>query len=201
NVYQLVSGYDHDEFRPQLPASRELAVVLLLDALRERMIDETIMTMQETLTAAPFADVAADRWSAPKLHFAQQVGIIAGDNSGRFFPEAELGRAQLMAIAYQALSYGVLQDFGRAISLDQIFNSAMVETYNFVDVPNDHWAAGIMPIMSILGLAEPQDFTQPDRFAPDAIARRDYTVATAVHMIQLMYTAMPEAVGSDTSTS
>ncbi|MEM6838227.1 MAG: S-layer homology domain-containing protein [Cyanobacteria bacterium P01_C01_bin.120] len=201
NIYRLVSGYDNGEFRPQLPASRELAVVLLLDALRARILNKNLIVIPETLTTAPFADVAVNRWSAPKLAFAKQAGIIAGDRSGRFFPDAALGRAQLMAIAYQALSYGVTQDFGRSISLDQIFNSTMVETYNFVDVPNDHWVAGIMPIVSILGLAEPQDLAQGDRFAPDAITRRDYTVATAVHMIQLMYTATPEPVGLESSTA
>ena len=194
NQYGIVSGFSDGTLRPTAPVSREQAVSMLIDALRERIIYESAVDIPATLTAPPFVDVPVDRWSAPKLYFAKQAGIIVGDATGRFFPEASVGRAQLMAIAYQALGFGVWQDFGRQISLDQVFNTHMVNTYNFVDIPDDHWAASIMPVMSILGLAQPQDLAAPERFAPNAIAQRDYTVATAVHMVQLMYTDTPTPV-------
>lgn len=194
NQYQLVSGFVDGTFRPHNSVTREQAVVILLDALRERLINESVITLPDQLTERPFVDVAVDRWSAPKLAFAKQAGIVAGDASGAFAPEAPVSRAQLMAIAHQALAYGVWQDFGRHSALDQIFKTGMVDTYNFVDIPNNHWAANILPVMSVLGLAHPQDFAKPNIFAPDAPAKRDYAVAIAVQMVQLMYTDMPNPV-------
>jgi len=194
NQYGIVKGFSDGTFRPTAPVSREQAVSMLIDALRERIIYESAVDIPITVTEPPFADVPVDRWSAPKIHFAKQAGIIAGDASGRFFPEASIGRAQLMAIAYQALSFGVWQDFGRQMALDQIFNTDVVETSNFVDIPNDYWAASMMLVMSVLGLAQPQSLDKPEQFAPNAIAQRDYTVATAVHMVQLMYTDMPTPI-------
>jgi len=194
NQYGIVKGFSDGTFRPGAPVSREQAVSMLIDALRERIIYESVVDIPVSLTTPPFVDVPGNRWSAPKIHFAKQAGIIAGDESGRFFPEASIGRAQLMAIAYQALAFGIRQDFGREIALDQIFNTDVVNTYNFVDIPNDHWAAGMMSVMSVLGLAQPAELSEPNRFAPNAIAHRDYTVATAVHMVQLMYTDMPTPI-------
>ncbi|NEQ44061.1 MAG: S-layer homology domain-containing protein [Leptolyngbya sp. SIOISBB] len=191
NQYQLVSGFVDGTFRPQNPVTREQAVVILLAALQERLVNEDSLVVPASLQEPPFVDVPVDRWSAPKLQLAKQIGMVAGNALGYFAPEAVMSRAQLMAIAHQALAYGVWQDFGRRTALDQIFNTDMVSTYNFVDVPNNHWAANVMTVMSVLGLAQPQALAQPEIFAPDAAAHRDYTVATAVRMVQLMYTEMP----------
>jgi hypothetical protein len=194
NQYQLVSGFVDGTFRPQSVITREQAVVILLDALRERIVNEAILVVPATVDQPPFLDVPVNRWSAPKLQLAKQIGMVAGNALGYFMPEDPVSRAQLMVMAHQALAYGVWQDFGRRPTLDQIFNTDMVKTYNFVDIPSNHWAAEVMAVTSVLGLAEPPDLTQPDRFAPDAPAQRDYTVATAVRMVQLMYTAMPNPV-------
>ncbi|WP_204139411.1 S-layer homology domain-containing protein [Halomicronema sp. CCY15110] len=194
NQYQLVKGFVDGTFRPRSVITREQVVVILLDALRERIVNETILIVPATLTAPPFRDVPTNRWSAPKLQLAKQIGMVAGNASGYFLPEDPVSRAQLMVMAHQALAYGVWQDFGRRPTLDRIFNTEMVKTYNFVDIPSNHWAAEVMAVTSVLGLAEPPDRTQPDRFAPDAAAQRDYTVATAVRMVQLMYTDMPNPV-------
>lgn len=191
NQYQLVSGFGDGTFRPQSPVTREQAVVMLLAALRERLVNEDILVVPTALNEPPFIDVASDRWSAPQLHLAKQIGMVAGNALGYFAPETVMTRAELMAIAHQALAYGVWQDFGRHPALDQIFNTNMVSTYNFVDIPNNHWAANVMTVMSVLGLAQPQALAQPEFFAPNAPAQRDYAVATAVRMVQLMYTAMP----------
>lgn len=191
--YKLVSGYEDGTFRPNSPISREQAVSILIDALQQRVANKGAVVIPDSLMQPPFSDVSIERWSAPKLYFAKQAGIIAGDEAGRFYPEAQLGRAQLMAIAYQALAYAVWADFGSQISLDTIFEpGGAIDTYSFDDIPDSHWAAGIMPVMSILGLAQPADFDEPTKFAPDSLAHRDYTVATGVHMLQLMYTRIPE---------
>jgi hypothetical protein len=192
NPYQLVAGYEDGTFKPSAPVSREQAVTIIIDALRQRLANKQAVVIPDELTQPPFTDVASDRWSATRLYFAKQAGIIAGDKNGRFFPAEQLGRAQLMAIVYQALSYAVWADFGRQIALDRIFTPGTVDTYSFDDIPNNHWAVGIMPTMSILGLALPLDPEAPEKFAPDKLAQRDYTVATAVHMIQLAYTETPQ---------
>ncbi|RZM76039.1 S-layer homology domain-containing protein [Leptolyngbya iicbica] len=194
NQYQLVKGFVDGTFRPQSVITREQAVVILLDALRERIVNETVLVVPATVEQPPFLDVPTNRWSAPKLQLAKQIGMVAGNALGYFMPEDPVSRAQLMVMAHQALAYGVWQDFGRRPSLDQIFNTDMVNTYNFVDIPSNHWAAEVMEVTSVLGLAEPPDVNQPTRFAPDAPAQRDYTVATAVRMVQLMYTDMPNPI-------
>lgn len=193
--YQMIKGYEDGTFRPNAPVNREQALSILIDALQQRVANKGAIVVPDGLTQPPFSDVPLDRWSAPKLYFAKQAGIIAGDDTRRFFPEAQLGRAQLMAITYQALAYAVWADFGEHKPLDQIFDPGVVDRYSFKDIPNDHWAAGLLPIMGILGLAQPLDPAEPTQFAPDALARRDYTVATGVHMLQLMYTETPQPVG------
>lgn len=188
NQYKLVAGYEDGSFKPTSPVSREQAVAMLVDALKQKIVDKEMLTIPDYLTQPPFTDVDINRWSAPRLYLAKQIGMISGDDLGRFNPEAPLSRAQLMAMTYQALNYGIWADFGPTNQpIEQVFTQDPNHTYTFSDVPSDHWAARMVTPMGTIGLALPFNPAVLTQFSPDTAAYRDYTVATAVNMIAAPY--------------
>lgn len=193
NQYKIVSGYDDSSFKPASPVNREQAVAMIVDALKYKVANPDAIVIPDHLTQPPFSDVDINRWSAPKLYFARQVGLISGDDLGRFNPEAQLSRAQLMAILNKALDYAVWADFNQQqLALSDITKTDGVTPHQFTDVPSTHWASTMIDQMNLIGLTEPISPDRPNRFEPDTPAHRDFTVATAVHMIETPYTQTVE---------
>ena len=58
-----------------------------------------------TATIAPYADVAANRWSAGAIAYCTDAGIIAGDGNGRFNPTAPVLGTQFAKMLLVALGY------------------------------------------------------------------------------------------------
>ncbi len=58
-----------------------------------------------TATIAPYADVAANRWSAGAIAYCTDAGIIAGDGNGRFNPTAPVLGTQFAKMMLVALGY------------------------------------------------------------------------------------------------
>ena len=58
-----------------------------------------------TTPSAPFADVAADRWSAGSIAYAVSQGIIAGVGNNQFNPTGELTNAAFAKMLLTALGY------------------------------------------------------------------------------------------------
>ncbi|HIK46163.1 MAG TPA: S-layer homology domain-containing protein [Leptolyngbyaceae cyanobacterium M65_K2018_010] len=186
NQYKLVAGYEDGSFKPNSPVSREQAVALLVDALRQKVVNKTAILLPDHLTQPPFADVDLNRWSAPRLYFARRAGIVAGDDRGRFNPEAPVSRAQLIAMTHQALRYALWVDFGKTtVPIAQLM--APATPYRFEDVPDHHWAAALIQTLATIGLALPRDQAAATIFSPDTPAYRDYTVATVVGFLEAPY--------------
>jgi hypothetical protein len=198
NTYHLVSGYEDGSFKPAVPATREQAVAMLVDALAQKVANKEVVKVPDHLTQPPFRDVDINRWSAPRIHFAKQVGIISGDGQGRFNPEAQLSRAQLIAMADQTLRYAIWADLGKSnIPLTEVMAVAGDQAFEFTDIPSTHWGLNAITEMGAVGLAMPQQLDRPDQFAPNSASRRDFTVATCVRLVQAPYsdaTAAPPEV-------
>jgi hypothetical protein len=187
NQYKLVAGYEDGSFKPSSPVSREQAVALVVDALKQKVVNPTAVMVPDHLTQPPFSDVDINRWSAPRLYFARRAGLVAGDDRQRFNPEAPVSRAQLVAIAHQALRYAIWADFGKTtVPIDQVL--APSTAYRFEDIPDGHWAAPLIQTMAAVGLALPLEVASPSAFSPDTMAYRDYTVATVVRWLEAAYT-------------
>jgi len=198
NTYKIVSGYEDHRFRPTAAISREQAVVILVDALARKVRHADAVVIPDELTQPPFVDVPRDRWSAAKLHFAKQAGLISGDDLDQFRPQAALSRAQLMAIVSQTLHYALWADFQVAdpVLTDYVAASA---PYEFQDLGDETapsaWAIPLIDQMNALGLATPLNPEVPTVFGPEVPANRDYTVALAVRLIELPYTQDGTAEG------
>jgi hypothetical protein len=188
HTYQLVTGYEDGTFKPTSPLSREQAVSLVVDALKQKVQQPGAVTLPDHLTQPPFTDVNINRWSAPKLYFAKQANIIVGNDLGQFQPEAPLTRAQLAAIIHQALRYAIRSDFDKTtVPFDQVLSVNADQVRQFTDLPDQHWATPMVQALGAVGLALPKDPDNPDQFGPDTLAYRDYAVATVVAMLATPY--------------
>lgn len=58
-----------------------------------------------TATVAPFADVAANRWSAGAIAYCKEMGYISGVGNNKFDPAGELTGLQFAKIMLTALGY------------------------------------------------------------------------------------------------
>lgn len=187
NQYSLVAGYEDGRFKPTVPATREQAVAMLVDALKQKVTNPDAVSIPDHLIQPPFKDVDMNRWSATRIYFAKQAGIVAGDDLGRFNPEAQISRAQLVAMADKTLRYAIQADLKQtSVDLEQVIQP-LEQTYTFIDIPDTHWGKTMITEMGTVGLAIPLKAESPDKFSPDAPALRDYSVATCVRLIQASY--------------
>jgi hypothetical protein len=188
NTYHLVAGYEDGTFRPEAPTTREQAVVMLVDSLAKKVVNEDAIQVPDRLTQPPFKDVDINRWSATKIYFAKQAGIISGDDLGRFNPEAQLSRAQLIAMADQALRFAIWTDLRQNnMPLNQVIAMDEVESFQYDDIPETHWGLTAITEMGNVGLALPLKAAEPTKFSPNTTAQRDFTVATCVRLIEAPY--------------
>jgi len=188
NAYHLIAGYEDGTFRPQAPTTREQAVAMLVDALGEKVVNADAIQVPDHLTQPPFKDVDINRWSATKIYFAKQAGIISGDDMDRFNPEAQLSRAQLIAMADQALRFAIWTDLRQNnMPLDQVMAMEDIEAFTYDDIPDTHWGLTAITEMGNVGLALPLKATEPTKFSPNTTAQRDFTVATCVRLIEAPY--------------
>jgi hypothetical protein len=188
NTYRLVAGYEDGSFKPGGPTTREQAVAMLVDALGSKVNNPEAVQVPDHLAQPPFVDVDINRWSATKIYFAKRAGIISGDDLGRFNPEAQLSRAQLVAMADQTLRYAIWSDLGQNnMPLDQVMALEDVEQFTFDDIPTSHWGLAAITEMGKVGLALPLKSDEPSKFSPNTMASRDFTVATCVRLIEAPY--------------
>ena len=89
----LVAGQQDGTFSPERPVTREEAASIVVEALGTKGLATAV-----AVTAAPFPDVAVDRWSAEKITILKNAGIVTGDPSGNYRPTDTVTRAELMSM-------------------------------------------------------------------------------------------------------
>ncbi len=100
----VIKGFDDGTFKPDLEITREQFTKILY----------SIMTGSDNADMyrgqSPFPDVDEERWSAPYINWAKNLGIVHGDDTGDFSPErnvtfAEASKMFVTAIGYDAKNY------------------------------------------------------------------------------------------------
>ena len=96
----VLEGGDKGDFQPNSILTREQAAKIICYLLLGEESAEKLAT-----NSAVFNDVAADRWSAPFIGYCVNLGILAGDGNGNFFPEGKLTGAAFAKMLLVALGY------------------------------------------------------------------------------------------------
>ena len=96
----VLQGGDKGDFQPNSILTREQAAKIICYMLLGEEAADKLST-----NSAVFNDVAADRWSAPFIGYCVNLGILAGDGNGNFFPEGKLTGAAFAKMLLVALGY------------------------------------------------------------------------------------------------
>ena len=98
----VLEGNEKGDFMPDQVLTREQAAKIITYMVMGPENAEKLGT-----SGTQFSDVAADRWSAPYIAYCANMGILAGDGTGKFNPEGELtghafAKMLLVALGYDA---------------------------------------------------------------------------------------------------
>ena len=96
----VLEGGNKGDFQPNSILTREQAAKIICYMLLGTENAEKLVT-----SGAVFNDVAANRWSAPFIGYCVNLGILAGDGNGNFFPEGKLTGAAFAKMLLVALGY------------------------------------------------------------------------------------------------
>ena len=188
----VISGFPEDgTFRPTAPLTREQAVSVVMETARKVLPTSALANLPQSVSNAPFSDVAANRWSAVKIQQAKQLGIVTGDfGTGRFRPTDNVSRAELMAMTSKLALVRANAGAGDATSTSPVPGRDQAggiipnvsNPPNFTDI-SGHWGeATIRQMAAFCAIATPLNETGTS-FAPNTNALRDYTAAVAVRAI------------------
>lgn len=102
NAIGVLEGNEKGDFMPDQVLTREQAAKIITYMLMGPENAEKLGA-----SGTKFSDVAADRWSAPYIAYCANMGILAGDGTGKFNPEGELtghafAKMLLVALGYDA---------------------------------------------------------------------------------------------------
>lgn len=96
----IFNGGDGNNFNPDATLNREQAAKIITYMLVGQEKADKL-----TASIAPYADVAANRWSAGAIAYCTNEGILAGDGNGRFNPTAPVLGTQFAKMLLVALGY------------------------------------------------------------------------------------------------
>ncbi|MCX6097086.1 MAG: S-layer homology domain-containing protein, partial [Caldiserica bacterium] len=146
--HTFLVGYPDGMFKPERNVSRAEVATALSRALG----------LGWSSTTPSFPDVPATHWAAGYIQIMVDEGIMEGDVSGTFRPDAFITRAEAAAVLLRMLK---VEPFHNLLSS------------SFSDVPATHWALGYIESMQKYGLIT----GYPDgTYKPDAhILRSEFT--------------------------
>ena len=119
-------GYPDGTFKPDRNVSRAEVAAALTRALG----------LGWSNTAPSYPDVPATHWAAGDIQIMKAEGIMIGDTSGTFRPDAPITRAEAAAALLRMLKIAPIQNLP--------FSA-------FPDVPVTYWAAGYISAMQMKG--------------------------------------------------
>ena len=96
----VLEGGDKGDFQPNSILTREQAAKIICYLLLGEEAAEKLTT-----NYAIFSDVPANRWSAPYISYCVNLGILAGDGNGHFFPEGKLTGVAFAKMLLVCLGY------------------------------------------------------------------------------------------------
>ena len=96
----VLEGGDKGDFQPNSILTREQAAKIICYMLLGEEAAEKLTTNYSI-----FSDVPANRWSAPYISYCVNLGILAGDGHGNFYPEGKLTGVAFAKMLMVALGY------------------------------------------------------------------------------------------------
>lgn len=130
-----IYGYPDGTFGPSRSMTRSEAAAIFARLLAERKGD----TISET-ARTKFTDIPANAWYSGYVKYLTGYGIVTGSGDNKFSPNAEITRAEVVAMAVRFFE---VYDGG---------NAAIMEQYaEFNDVSEGYWAAEYIKDAAIHG--------------------------------------------------
>lgn len=174
-TYGLVAGKDDGGFHPQDSLTRAELCQLVAVALNCDM----------PANQSPFSDVAEDAWYAPAVTALSNRGLVKGDGSGRFHPEAEVSHQEFFAVMGRLFAW---LNCGVGETLDSVPKGQLalktLQRY-------DSWAKAPTWLLSY-GM-ENEDYVpvnllwdEPEEIDPRAATTRDEAAAVLYQMLRYL---------------
>lgn len=111
SMMDIITGYDHSEFKPENSVTRAEAATMITKALNLKPVSGTV-----------FNDVSGSHWASGYINAVAKADIVNGRGSGNYAPNEKITRAEISAL------------LTRAFALKASSGSA-----SFHDI-NGHWA-------------------------------------------------------------
>ena len=170
----FIAGFEDNTFRPRTPLTREQLVSMVLEAMDAQ--DNLSIALPNQVSTAAFRDVPSNRWSAAKIQFANQAGIVTGYPDGTFRPTQAVTRAEMIAVLRRAAEY-------RKRLLDEGTTLNPTQTAVAFSDTNGHWAEGVISDLSAYcGIASPLN-ESGSAFFPNEQALRNYAATAVVRLV------------------
>jgi len=96
----VLDGMENGAFNPTGILTREQAAKIITYMILGKSSADALVTI-----AAPYSDVAADRWSAGAIAYCTNEGILAGTGNGKFDPAGQLTGLAFAKMCLVALGY------------------------------------------------------------------------------------------------
>ncbi|WP_099240964.1 DUF3747 domain-containing protein [Synechococcus sp. BDU 130192] len=171
----FIAGFNDNTFRPTDVLTREQLVSMAIEGLQA--LPNASLAVPTQVANAPYPDVAADRWSAAKITWAQANNIVSGYPDGTFQPTQPVTRAELLAVLRRTAEYAKAAQ-GQPMTL-----VATNGPIAFSDTAG-HWANDLAAQMSTYcRVASPLN-ESGDRFFPDTASQRNYAAAATFRTLQ-----------------
>lgn len=159
---QLVQGVTADHFDPNKSVTRAEFTAMLVRVLGLK-----------GQTEAVFADVATDKWYAEAVGLARQAGIVTGQNSLQFEPDAKISRQEMAAMLARAYAYAK-----KTVAVDSLNGMA------FKDIAaTPKWAQEAISEVLRLGLMQGRGEGQ---FAPKQNGTRAESARMIINLLNVM---------------
>lgn len=91
SMKNIITGYDHSEFRPQNSVTRAEAATMIAKSLGIAPVSGT-----------SFNDVSSKHWASGYINAIHKKGIIEGIGNGKYAPDAKITRAQISTLLTKA---------------------------------------------------------------------------------------------------
>lgn len=128
SMKNIITGYDHSEFRPKNSVTRAEAATMIAKSLGIAPVAGT-----------SFNDVSANHWASGYINAVYKKGIISGIGNGKYAPDAKITRAEISALLTKAYAM-------------QASNSSV----SFTDIKG-HWAESSIIKVASSNLAKGYD--------------------------------------------
>lgn len=91
SMKNIITGYDHSEFRPENSVTRAEAATMIAKSLGIKPVAGT-----------SFNDVSSKHWASGYINAVHKKGIIDGRGNSKYAPDAKITRAEISALLTKA---------------------------------------------------------------------------------------------------